>query len=64
MAQALAFRIAGVEQLYRSIETSMAQHDAAGVLGARVGGEAGINNAPNMVAEPGAQLPIGGRPSR
>ena len=51
----LALRIAGVEQLYRSTET-MAQHDAAGVLGGagvgggntRVGGEAGINNAPNI----------------
>ena len=38
----------------------MAEQEAVGVPGARVGGEAGINNPPNMVAEPGAQLPIGG----
>ena len=48
----------------------MAQHDAAGVVGGTVdggvgGGNAGVgvgagtNNRPNMVAEPGAQLPTG-----
>ena len=42
----------------------MAQHDAAGMGvgggGPQVGGiRGGIQNVPDMVAEPGAQLPVG-----
>ena len=58
-------RIARVEQSYQVVQNTMAaQHNADGIGGGEggVGGarvEAGTHNLPNMVAEPGAQLPTG-----